>query len=91
MYITNLEDDLRKNSTKLYEEVGPKDKMPTVKNRPFERPSIVNLSHVSKLYEESGSENENIEENKKGENKKNAKELTYTNISSHRKESELSI
>ena len=35
------------------------------------------------MYEESGSENENIEENEKGENEKNAKESTYTNISSH--------
>ena len=35
------------------------------------------------MYEESGSENHNIEENKKGENEKNTKELTYTNIGSY--------
>ena len=35
------------------------------------------------MYEESGSENDNIEENAKGENKKNTKELTYTNIGSY--------
>ena len=37
------------------------------------------------MYEESGSENENVEENEKGENKKNTKESTYTNISSYEK------
>ena len=52
-------------------------------NRPFDRPSLVNLNHGSKMYEESGSENENIEENEKGENEKNMKELTYTNIGSY--------
>ena len=56
MYITNLKDHLQKHCTKLYEEKGPKDKKPAAKNRPFERPSQANLSLVSKLYEESGSE-----------------------------------
>ena len=51
-----------------------------MKNRPFEKPSLVNLNHSSKMYEESGSENENAEENEKGESKKNTKESTYTNI-----------
>ena len=83
MYITNLKDDLQENSTKMNKEKRPKDKKPAVKNRPIERPSLVNLNHISKMYEELGIENENIEENEKGENKKNAKELTYTNISSH--------
>ena len=36
------------------------------------------------MDEESGSENNNIEENEKGENKvKTTKELTYTNIGSY--------
>ena len=56
MFITYLKDGLQKNGTKSYEEEGPKDKKPAVKNRPFEKPSLVNLSHVSKLYEESVSE-----------------------------------
>ena len=56
-----------------------------MKNRPFERPSLVNLIHVSELYEESGSEDKNIEENKKDENKKNTKESSYTNINEHKK------
>ena len=64
---------------------GPKDKKSAVKNRPFERPSLVNLIHVSELYEESGSEDKNIEENKKDENKKNTKESSYTNINEHKK------
>ena len=70
MYITNLEDDLQKNGTKLNKEEGPKDKKPAVKNRLFERPTLANVSHVSELYKESGSENKNIEENRKGENKR---------------------
>ena len=62
-------------------------KTPAAKNRPFERPSLVNLNYGSKMYEESGSENDNIEENEKGENEneKNTKESTYTNISSYQK------
>ena len=32
VYITNLEDDLPKNGTRLYEEEGPKDKKTAVKN-----------------------------------------------------------
>ena len=82
VYITNLENDLQNHGTKMNEEKGPKDKKPAAKNRPFERPSLVNLNHGSKMYEESGGENGSIEENEKGENKKNTKELTYTNISS---------
>ena len=85
MYITNLEDDLQKSSTKLNEEEGPKDKKPAEKSRLFERPSLVNLSHVSELYKESGSENDNIEENGKGENEKNAKESIHTNINGCKK------
>ena len=60
-------------------------KKPAVKNRLLERPSLVKLSHVSELYEESGSENKNIGESIKGENKKNVKESSYTNINRHKK------
>ena len=80
VYITNLEDDLQKNGTKFNKEKGPKDKKPPAKNRPFERPSLVNLNHISEMDEESGSENKNIEENEKGQNKQTVKESTYTNI-----------
>ena len=85
VYITNLKDDLQGNSTKMNKEKGQKDKKAAAKNRPLERPSLVNLNHGSKMYEESGSENENIEEDKKGENEKNMKESTYTNISSYKR------
>ena len=85
VYITNLEDDLQKNSKKLNEEKDTKDKKPAAKNRLFEKPSLVYLDHVSKMYEESGSENEYIEENKMGESEKNAKESTYTHIGSNKK------
>ena len=46
---------------------------------------VINLNHGSKIYEESGSENNNVEENEKGENEneKNTKELSYTNIGSY--------
>ena len=46
----------------------------------FEEPKLNNLSHVYELYEESGSDNDNIEEIVKGENKKNAEESSNTNM-----------
>ena len=78
VYITNLETDLQNHSTKVNEEESPKDKKPAAQNRPFKRPSLINLNHGSKMYQ-----NDNVEENKKGENEKKTKELTYTNISSY--------
>ena len=56
-----------------------------MKSRLFERPSQVNLSHVSKLYKESDSEIKNIEENGKGENEKNVTESSYTIINGYKK------
>ena len=64
VYITNLENSLQNYSTKVNEEEGPKDKKPAAKNRSFERPSLINLCQGSKMYKESGSGNDNIEENK---------------------------
>ena len=72
-----------KTGTKMNKEEGPKDRKPTAKDRPLERPSLINLNHSSKIYEESGSENDNVEENEKGEYKQNTKELAYTNIGSY--------
>ena len=37
------------------------------------------------MYKESGCDDDNVEENEKGENEKNTKELTYTNIGSYEK------
>ena len=52
--------------TKLYEEEGPKDKKPAVKNRLFEKPALNNLSHIYELYEESARDDKNIEQKQCG-------------------------
>ena len=80
VYITNLKNGLQKDSMKLYDEEGPNNKKPAVENRLIEEPTLNNLNHIYELYKESGSENENIEDFVKGENKKNSKEKDYTNI-----------
>ena len=54
-----------------------------MKNRPLEKPSLINLNQGSKLYGESGSENDNVAEIKWEKNMKNMKEIVYTNISSY--------
>ena len=88
MYITNLDDDLQNNSTKLNEEKGPKDKKPAAKNWPFGRPSLVYLNHSSNMYEESRSENENVNEDEKRENEKNTKESTLITLVAMSEESD---
>ena len=85
VYISNLENDLQKHGTKVNEEEGQKDKRPAAKNMLFERPSLINPNHSSKMYEESGSENDNVEESKKRENEKNTRELAYTSIGSYKR------
>ena len=80
VYITNLKNGLQKDGMKLYDEEGPNDKKPAAENRLTEEPTLNNLNHVYELYEESGSDNDNIEDSVKGENKKNLKEKDYTNI-----------
>ena len=79
MYITNLEDGLQKDGTKLYDEEGPNKKRPAASNRLVEELSLNNLNHVFDVYEESGSDVDYIEDSLKGENKKNSKEDNYTN------------
>ena len=64
---------------KLYDEEGPNNKKPAVETRLNEEPALNNLNHVYELYEESGSDNENIVDFVKGEKKKNLKEKDYTN------------
>ena len=66
----------------MNEEEGPKDKKPAAKNRPLERPSLINLNHSSKLYEESGTENDDMEEIEREKITKNTKEVVYTMVSS---------
>ena len=85
VYIMNLEGGLQKDGMKLYEEEDPNNKNPTVKNRHFEDPTLNNHSHVYQLYEESGSDDKNIEETAKGENKRNPKESSYTNMDEGKK------
>ena len=80
VYITNLKNGLQKDGMKLYDEEGPNDKKPAAENRPIEKPTLNNLNHIYKQYEESGSDNDNIEDSLKGENKKNLKEENYTNM-----------
>ena len=87
MYITNLEKDLQNHGTptKLNEEECPKDKKPAAKNIPLERTSQINLNHGSKIYKESGSENDDAEEIKREKNMKNTKEVVYTVIGSYKR------
>ena len=76
----NLEGGLQKDGMKLYKEEGPNNKKPAAKNRHLEKNALNNLNHVYELYKESGSDNKNIEEIAKGENKKNMKESSHTNM-----------
>ena len=80
VYIMNLEDGLRNNSTKLYDEEDPNKKRPVARNRLIEEPSLNNLNHVFEMYEESGSDVDYLEDFLKGESKKNSKEDNYTNM-----------
>ena len=72
VYIMNLKNGLQKDGMKLYDEEGRNDKKPAAENRLIEEPTLNNLNHVYKLYEESGSDNDNIEDSMQGENKKNS-------------------
>ena len=76
----NLQDGLQKDGMKLYDEEGPNNKKPEVENRLIEELTRNNLNHIYELYEESGSDNENVEDIVKGKNKKNSKEKNYTNM-----------
>ena len=80
VYITNLKNGLQKDGMKLYDEEGPNNKKPVEEKRLIEEHTLNNLNHVYELYEESGSDNDNIEDSVRGENKKNLKEKDYTNI-----------
>ena len=64
----------------MYDEEGLNEKKPAARNRLIEEPSLNNLNHVFEVYEESGSDVDYIEDSLKGENKKNSKEDSYTNM-----------
>ena len=80
VYITNLEDGLRKDGTTLYDEEGPNEEKPAARNRPIEVPSPNNPNHVFDIYGESDSDVNYIEDFSKGEDKRNSKEYDYTNM-----------
>ena len=80
VYITNLEDGLRMDGTALYDDKGPNEKKPAVRNRPIEVPSLNNPNHVFDIYGESDSDVNYIEDFLKGEAKKNSKGYTYANM-----------
>ena len=80
VYITNLEDGLRKDSTTLYDDEGPNEKKPAVRKRPIEVPSLNNPNHIFDIYGESDSDVNYIEDFSKGEDKRNSREYDYTNM-----------
>ena len=80
VYITNLEDGLRKDGTTMYDEKGPNQKKPAARNRPIEVPSLNNPNHVFDIYGESDSDVNYIKDFSKGEDKRNSKEYDYANM-----------
>ena len=80
VYITNLEDGLRKDGTTMYNEEDPNEKKPAARKRPIEVPSLNNPNHVFDIYGESDSDVNCIEDFSKGEDEKNSKEYDYINI-----------
>ena len=80
VYITNLEDGLRKDGTTMYEEEVPNEKKPAARNRPIEVPSLNNPYHVFDTYGEYDSDVIYIEDFSKGEARKNSKEHDYANM-----------
>ena len=80
VYITNLENGLKENGTKLNDEEGPDENKPVAHNRPKEVPSLNNPNHEFGIYGETGSDEEYIEDFSKGKNKKNSKEYNYTKM-----------
>ena len=78
VYISNLEDGLRKDGTTLYDKEGPKKH--AARNRPIEVPSLNNPNHVFDIYGESDSDVNYIEDFSKGEEKRNSKEHNYANM-----------
>ena len=81
MYITNLEDGLRKDGTALHEEKDPNENKPAVRNRPIEVPFLNNPNHIFDIYGESDSDVIYIEDflrEKQERILKNTTTLTWT-------------
>ena len=78
VYITNLEDGLRKDNT--YDEEGPNGKKSAVRNWLIEVPSLNNPNHVFDINGESDTDVNYFEDFSKGEDKRNSKEYDYANM-----------
>ena len=76
VYITNLEDGLRKDGTMKKTQT----KKAAARNRPIEVPSPNDPNHVFDIYGESDRDVNHIEDFLKGEDKKNSKEYDYANM-----------
>ena len=50
VYITNLEDGLRKVGTALYDEKDPNEKKPAAGNKPIEVPSLNNPNYMFLIF-----------------------------------------
>ena len=76
VYITNLEDGLRKDGTALYDEKGPNEKKACCEKQAYEVPSLTNPNHVFDIYGDSDSDVIYIEDFSKGETRKNPNNTT---------------
>ena len=90
MYITNLEDDLRKNSTELYEEEGPKDKMPAEKIGLLKGPPYLILVMFPNCMKSLVVKMRTLKKTKR-ERIKNVKESCYTNTNEHKKKDQAEL
>ena len=75
---------------KLYDEEGPNDKKSAAENMLIEEPTLNNLNLVYKLYKESGSDSDNIEDSLRGRTKRTQKKKPTLIWMRRRKESKLS-
>ena len=87
VYITNLEDGLQKNGTKLYDEEGPDKKKPVASNRPIGVPSLNNLNHEFDIYGETGSDANTLRILSRERIKRTRKKMTTLKWMKKRKES----
>ena len=76
VYITNLEDGLRKDGATMYDEEGPNINRHAARNRPIEVPSPNNPNHVFDIYGESDSDVNQIEDFSKEKTKRTPKNMT---------------
>ena len=73
---------------KFHDKEDPNDMKPAAENMLIEEPTLNNLNHINELYEESGSDNDNIEDSLKGRTRRTQKKKTTLIWMRRRKESE---